>query len=100
MKKDLEKLVPHTLTIQQKLYQKQISQHNLERFKQNKTDFLRRFITMDETWIYHHYPKLKQERLQWTEAGCSALKQVKLNTTISNEGYDIKFLGCKRNFVD
>ena len=77
MKKLFGKLVPHTLTIQQKLDRKQISQHNLERFKQNKTDFLRRFITMDETWIYHHDPKLKQERLQWTEAGCSAPKQVK-----------------------
>ena len=32
---------------------------------------------MDETWIYHHDPKLKQERLQWIEAGSSAPKQVK-----------------------
>ena len=45
MKKLFGKLVPHMLTIQQKLDRKQISQHNLERFKQNKTDFLRRFIT-------------------------------------------------------
>ncbi|CAF5195992.1 unnamed protein product, partial [Rotaria sp. Silwood1] len=30
---------------------------------------------MDETWIYHHDPKLKQERLQWIEAGSSAPKQ-------------------------
>ena len=64
MKKLFEKWEPHTLTIQQKLDRKQISQHNLEHFKQNKTDFLRRFITMDETWIYHHDPKLKQERLR------------------------------------
>ena len=47
MKKLLGKLVPHTLTIQQKLDPTQVSQ-------QNKTDFLCRFITMDETWIYHH----------------------------------------------
>ena len=77
MKKLFEKLVPHTLTIQQKLDGKQSTQHNLERFKQNKNDFLHRFITMDETWIYHYDPKLKQECLQWTEAGCSAPKQVK-----------------------
>ena len=31
---------------------------------------------MGETWIYQHDPKLKQDRLQWTEAGCSAQKQV------------------------
>ena len=56
MKKLFGKLVPHTLTIQvqQKLDRKQISQHNLKCFKQNKTVYLRRFITMDEPWIYHH----------------------------------------------
>ena len=77
MKKLFGKLVPHSLTIQQKLNRKQISQRNLKRFKQNQTDFVRRFITMDETWIYHHDPKLKQERLQWIEAASSAPKQVK-----------------------
>jgi len=77
MKKLFGKLVPHSLTIQQKLTRKQISQHHLNLFNKNKIDFVRRFVTMDETWIYHHDPKLKQERLQWTEAGCSAPKQVK-----------------------
>ena len=33
---------------------------------------MRRFITMDETWIYH-----ETETLQWIEAGSSAPKQVK-----------------------
>ena len=75
MKKQFGKLVSHTLIIQQKLDRKQISQHNLERFKQNKTDFLRHFITMGETCFYNHNPKLK--RLQWTEASCSAPKQEK-----------------------
>ena len=67
LEKAVRKLVPHSLTIQQKLNRKKISQRNLKRFKQNQTDFVRRFITMDETWIYHHDPKLKQERLQWIE---------------------------------
>ena len=62
--------MPHTLTIRQKLDRKQISQHNLERFKQNKPISCGVFITMNETWIYHNDPKLKQERLQFTEAGC------------------------------
>lgn len=77
MRKLFRKLVSHSLTIQQKLNRKQICQRNLELFKVNTTDFFRRFITMGETWIYHHDPKLKQEQLQWTEAGCSAPKQVK-----------------------
>ena len=35
---------------------------------------------MDETWIYHHDPKLKQERLQWIEAGSSAPKTGEVRT--------------------
>ena len=60
---------------------------------------MRRFITMDETWIYHHDPKLKQERLQWIEAGSSAPKQVKSERS-AKKNYGINFLGCKRGFVD
>jgi hypothetical protein len=47
----------------------------LERFNKNKTDFLRRFITMDEIWIHHYTPESKQQSKQWTEAGCSAPKK-------------------------
>ena len=43
MKKLFGKLVPHSLTIQQKLNRKQISQRNLKRFKQNQTRFCASF---------------------------------------------------------
>ena len=36
---------------------------------------MRRFITMDETWIHHYTPESKQQSKQWTEAGCSAPKK-------------------------
>jgi hypothetical protein len=49
----------------------------LERFNKNKTDFVRRFITMDETWIHHYTPESKQQSKQWTEAGCSAPKKTR-----------------------
>jgi hypothetical protein len=48
------------------------SEQYLERFNKNKTDFVRRFVTMDETWIHHYTQKSKQQSKQWTEAGCSA----------------------------
>ncbi len=54
---------------------------------------------MDETWIYHHNSKLKQEGLQWTKAGYSAPKQVKSERSVKN-GHGNSFLGCKRDFVD
>ena len=49
----------------------------LELFNKNKTDFVRRFITMDETCIHHYTPESKQQSKQWTEAGCSAPKKTR-----------------------
>jgi hypothetical protein len=49
----------------------------LERFNKSKTDFVRRFITMDETCIHHYTPESKQQSKQWTEAGCSAPKKIR-----------------------
>jgi hypothetical protein len=49
-----------------------ISEQGLERFNKNKTDFVRRFITMDETLIHHYTPESKQQSKRWTEVGCSA----------------------------
>ena len=39
---------------------------------------MRRFITMDETWIYHYTPESEQHSKQWTEAGCSAPEKARL----------------------
>jgi len=58
------------LTADQKCTHMKTSEHCLECFNKNKTDFVRRFITMDETWIHHYTPESKQQSKQWTEAGC------------------------------
>jgi hypothetical protein len=34
----------------------------LEVLQKNPTDFKKRFVTMDETWIYHYDPKQKISR--------------------------------------
>jgi hypothetical protein len=62
--------VPRLLTADQKSKRIKISEQYLECFNKNKTDFVHRFITMDNTWIYHHTPESKQQSKQWTEAGC------------------------------
>jgi len=49
----------------------------LERFNKNKTDFMRPFVTVDETWIHHYTLESKQQSKQWTEAGCSAPKKTR-----------------------
>jgi histone-lysine N-methyltransferase SETMAR len=46
----------------------------LERFNKNKTDFVRRFITMDGTWIHHYTPESKQQSKPWTETGSAPKK--------------------------
>ena len=59
---DLRKLftrwVPHSLTLNQKCTRVRLSQDRLARFQKNKAVFVRRFVAMGETWIYHYYPEL------------------------------------------
>jgi histone-lysine N-methyltransferase SETMAR len=75
IKKPCARWVPRLLKKDQKRTSMASSEKCLERFNKNKTDFVRRFIIMDETWIYHYTPESKQQSKQWTEAGCSAPKK-------------------------
>ena len=53
--------VPLLLTADQKCTHMKISEQYLEHFNKNKTDFVHRFVTMDETWIHHYTPEYKQQ---------------------------------------
>jgi histone-lysine N-methyltransferase SETMAR len=75
MKKLCARWVPRLLTADQKHTGMKISEQCLERFNKNKTDFVHRFTTMDETCIHHYTPETKEQSKQWTEAGCSAAKK-------------------------
>jgi len=77
MKKLCTRWVPRLLTADQKHTRMKISEECLERFNKNKTDFVRRFIIMDETLIHHYTPESKQQSKQWTEASCSAPKKTR-----------------------
>jgi len=61
MKKLCARWVPRLLTADQKRIRMKIPEQCLERFNKNKSDFVRRFITIDETWIYHYTPGSKQQ---------------------------------------
>ncbi|EFN76356.1 hypothetical protein EAI_02828, partial [Harpegnathos saltator] len=52
--------LPHLRTINRKRIRMRISRTCLDRFKQNKMVFKRRFITVDETWIHHYTPERKE----------------------------------------
>jgi len=60
-KKLCARWVPRLLTADQKRTRIKISGQCLEGFNKNKTDFVHRFITMDETWINHYTPESKQQ---------------------------------------
>jgi len=52
---------------------KEISKQCLAKFNRNPQDFLRRLVTVDETWIHDNTPESKQ----WTMTGESAPKKAK-----------------------
>ncbi|XP_055383346.1 histone-lysine N-methyltransferase SETMAR-like [Condylostylus longicornis] len=83
MKKLCARWVRRLLTIDHKQNREDISMNCLAMFTKNKTDFLRRFITMDETWVYHYTPETKEQSKQCTSRGEPAPKKAK--TTISAE---------------
>ena len=92
MKKLCARWVPCLLTADKKCTCMKISEQCLERFNKNKTDFVRRFITMDEAWIYHYTPESKEHSKEWTEAGLFSAKEDKVSS-IGRKGHDIGVLG-------
>ncbi|KAL7726528.1 hypothetical protein ACLKA6_001150 [Drosophila palustris] len=51
----------------------------LDMFNRNPSEFLRRYITMDETWIHHYIPESNRSSAEWREAGESRSKRVKVD---------------------
>ena len=46
-------------------------------FQRNPDEFLRRFITVDKTWIHYFTPETKEQSKQWTSPGELAPKKAK-----------------------
>ena len=74
LKKLCSKWVPHLLTVDQKQQRVDDSDCCLELFQHNKKEFLRKYMTMGETWIHHFSPESNQQSFQWTAAGESRPK--------------------------
>jgi histone-lysine N-methyltransferase SETMAR len=77
MKKLSARWVPRLLTVEQKRNRMTTSEHCLAMFKRNPKEFLRRFVTVDETWIHHYTPEMKEQSKQWTSPGEPAPKKAK-----------------------
>ena len=66
MRKLCAKWVPRELTIDQKQQHVNDSEQCLKLFKRNKPEFLRRYVTMDETWLHHFTPESNRQSDEWT----------------------------------
>lgn len=77
MRKLSARWVPRLLTVEQKRNRMTTSEHCLDMFKRNPKEFLRRFVTVDETWIHHYTPEMKEQSKQWTSPGEPAPKKAK-----------------------
>ena len=66
------------LTPDQKQQRVDDSERCLELFKRGKKDFLRRYVTMDGTWIHHYTSETKRLSAEWTAAGESRSKRPKV----------------------
>lgn len=77
MQKLCARWVPRLLTLDQKLIRKNISTDNLALYRRNPNEFLRRFITVDETWIHHYTPENKEQSKQWVGKGEPTPKKAK-----------------------
>ena len=77
MRKLCARWVPRLLTPDQKQRRKDVSADCLALYRRNPTEFLRRFITVDETWVHHYTPETKQQSRQWTMKGEPAPKKAK-----------------------
>ena len=77
MKKLCARWVSGLLTMEQKERREDVSIECLAMFHSNKTDFLRQFISMDETWVHHFTPETRKQSKQWAERRESTPKKVK-----------------------
>lgn len=77
MKKLSARWVPRLLTIDQKRNRVKCCESGLKLFQSNPQEFLRRFITVDETWIHYYTPETKEQSKQWMFKGESAPKKAK-----------------------
>ena len=74
------------------------SDHCLDMFKRNPKETLRRLVTVDEAWIRHYTPEMKEQSKQWTSPGERGRKKVK---TMSSAGKVLAtvFLGFARQHL-
>ncbi|XP_039303461.1 histone-lysine N-methyltransferase SETMAR-like [Solenopsis invicta] len=70
--------VPRLLTIDQKRIRMDMSRECLSLYQKNPAEFLRRMVTVDETWVHYHTLETKQQSKQWIAVGEPTPKKAKV----------------------
>ena len=84
MRKLSARWMSRLLTPDNKCNRETISEHCLTLFKRNSKEFLRRFVTVDETWIHWYIPETKKQSKQWISPDQSAPKKAKTVPSAGN----------------
>ena len=84
MRKISAKWVPKCLKADQKRQRCQSSEQIWEFFRRNRNDFLSPLVTMDETWLYHYDPEIKQQLLEWRHRGSPRPKKIPSTNPLEN----------------
>ena len=64
--------VPRLLTADHNRARVVASEQCLGMFQRNSKEFLRRYVTVDETWIHYYTPETKNQSKMWTGPSESA----------------------------
>ena len=65
----------HKRTLKINLHNVVASEQCLGMFQSNSKEFLRRYVTVDETWIHYYTPETKSQLKMWTGPVESAPKK-------------------------
>ena len=82
LKKLSARWVPRLLSVDHKRNRVSTLKDCVELFNRNSNEFLRRFVTVDETWINYNTPETKQQSEQWVFPGEPAPKKAKVSLSI------------------
>jgi hypothetical protein len=52
----------------------------------------RRFVTVDEIWIHHYTPEIKEQSNQWISPGKQAPKKAKVGKVMATVFWDSKYI--------
>ena len=101
MQKLFLKWMPRLLALNQKQQRVEDSERCLELFLRNKKNFLRQYVTINETGIHHYTPETKKSPAEWTAAGENCPKRPKTQqwagkvmASVFWDAHDILFIDC------